>query len=399
VREPARFDEHLKSGELSVTILGNYFHNSFVLELAHTAKALSPRARQVFLCTAEYREALTPFLEANGIENVEYAVFDPSSPILLRWARDIAVGGGRAGERIIVVSPDKHAQSKETAEATADALQRILPDRHIRVASFAFETGNLAFVETPRGRVLIAGRKIVFDNEAYQRRAWAAGHDSRALLEVAAETFEVDTVIVVGRAPTRPDTRMYFEYHIDMGMVVLRGNRAVVSRLEYGDRERAALFGAVDRRHPIITPFLTADMDAETLARVLSERLDTVVLEYEAYAAVLESLGVQVHRSPVGWQHVLASMSWTNVLQVGDRIVMPLYPDSLYGITKSTRSEGGLLEISLDVSAIGEERFELNGFNERNYGLYRSLGYEVVTAPEYLHYMMGGIHCLTNVLE
>jgi len=92
-------------------------------------------------------------------------------------------------------------------------------------------------------------------------------------------------------------------------------------------------------------------------------------------------------------------MSWTNVLQVGDRIVMPLYPDSLCGITKSTRSEGGLLQISLDVSAIGEERFELDGLNERNYGLYRSLGYEVVTAPEYLHYMMGGIHCFTNVLE
>jgi len=30
---------------------------------------------------------------------------------------------------------------------------------------------------------------------------------------------------------------------------------------------------------------------------------------------------------------------------------------------------------------------------------HESLGYEVVPVPEYLHYMMGGIHCFVNVLE
>jgi len=192
---------------------------------------------------------------------------------------------------------------------------------------------------------------------------------------------------------------MYFEYHIDMGMVVLDGNRAVVSDLAFGAGERAALARAVDARRPVVSPFLDAGVDADTVAAGLAARLDTLALEYDSYAKVLRDLGVEVYRAPVGWRNVLASMSWTNVLQLGDRIVMPLYPDSLYGIRRSTRDTGGRLEISMDVSAVGEERFELTGLNREYSRLYRSLGYEVVTAPEYLHYMMGGIHCFTNVLQ
>ena len=145
------------------------------------------------------------------------------------------------------------------------------------------------------------------------------------------------------------------------------------------------------------TPF--AGLDQERLLSTLSTRRQTVAMEYEDYATLLDSLDVEVYRSAVGWQQVLGSMSWTNVVQVGDKILMPLYPDSLRCVTTSVMSDGGQMRISLDVSDIGEEKFELRDLNQQNQRLYQRLGYEVVTVPEYLHYMMGGIHCFVNVLE
>jgi N-dimethylarginine dimethylaminohydrolase len=182
-----------------------------------------------------------------------------------------------------------------------------------------------------------------------------------------------------------------------MGMVVLGGKRAVVSRLQFGDAEQAALAGAVQARAPVMSRY--AFLDEKTVVPVLSERLQTVSREYEEYAEALEGLGVEVHRSSVQWEHVLASMSWTNVVQAGDRILMPLYPDSLRGVTTAVARDGGQTRLSIDVSGVGEEKFELTGENLLNYELYESLGYEVVPVPEYLHYMGGGLHCFVNVLE
>jgi len=397
--EPILFADHAKSGDLSLMIVGSYFHNSYVLELTQIAQTLSPRARQIIFCTELYKDALTPFLAANGVQNVQYVTFDDSSPVLTQWARDVVVAGKRGDESTIVVSPYKHAGSESDAALIARTLERVLPDRSIRLAPFVFESGNLAFVDTGGRRVLIAGKKILFDNEVYQGRSWARGYDARSLLAAMAETFEVDTVMVVGRARKRPDTRMYFEYHIDMGMAILSGNRAVVAKLSYGQEEQAALALAIDTGHPVTTPFLARESDRDRLSGTLSERLHTVAAEYDDYASLLEGLGLKVYRSAVGWKQVLGSMSWTNVLQFPGRILMPLYPDSLHGRTTSVANAGGQLNLSLDVSRIADERFELEGRNAEQYKLYSDLGYGVVTVPEYLHYMMGGVHCFVNILE
>lgn len=393
------FAENRKTGGVSLTIIGDYFHHRYALELAQIAQALSPGTQQVFFCTDQYKNALEPFLAANGITGVEYVTFEPSSTILTQWARDIAVAGEQDGTKAIVVSPDKHAETQLDAEATARLLQATFPDFHVRIAPVVFEAGNITFANSGVERVLIIGRKVLFDNAVYQKRPWADGLDEQSVVAALGESFGVDAVRVVGRAPVRPDSRMYFEYHIDMGMVMLEGDRGIVSRLDYGDGERAELSRVVHNGGVIITPFNDPSIDAEHLIDLLSERLQTVAMEYEDYATLLDSLGVDVYRSDTDWRHVLASMSGTNVIQVGDRIFMPLYPDTLRGVTRQVGMSKGQVQIVLDVSGIDEERFELGEFNQRNYALYRSLGYDVVTVPEYLHYMMGGIHCFVNVLE
>jgi hypothetical protein len=397
--EPAYFDDHSKTGALSLMIVGDYFHNRFILELTEIAQALSPRARQIIICTERYRAALAPFLATNGVENVEYVTLDASSPVLTQWARDVAVAGKTGNTSSLVVSPFKHASSEQEAALMAGILQQMLPDRSVQLAPFVFESGNLAFVDADGRRVLIAGRKVLFDNEVYQAHPWAAGYDSPALVAAMAQTFDVDTVIVVGRATERPETRLYFEYHIDMGMAVLSENQAVVSQLTFPEEDEAALSRAIDNRHPLVIPFFAYEQEPKRLHGILSDRLRTVAAEYDDYARVVGALGVRVHRSAVGWQQVLGSMSWTNVLQTPGRIAMPLYPDSLHGRATSAAGAGGQLSISLDVAGLENERFVLSGRNAENYRLYTDLGYQVIAIPEYLHYMMGGIHCFVNILE
>jgi hypothetical protein len=102
---------------------------------------------------------------------------------------------------------------------------------------------------------------------------------------------------------------------------------------------------------------------------------------------------------PAGWEQVVSSMSWTNVVQAGGRLLMPLYPDTLRAVTRSVTESGGRTRRSLDVSVIGDENFLETGTNRAPLALYRNLGYDVTTVPEYLHYMMGGVHCFVNVLR
>jgi hypothetical protein len=245
--------------------------------------------------------------------------------------------------------------------------------------------------------VLIVGRKVITDNHAWQRRPWAPGYDRERRLDALARTFHADRVLVVGRAETPPEVSMYFEYHIDMGMAILGGNRAVVSRLSWDDVQRDELARAIRGGHPLVSRY--AGVAPDSLLAALDERLRTVAAEYGDYAALLDSLGMEVHRSDVAWQHVLGSMSWTNVVQVGGRILMPLYPDSLLASTTSVRNTRGRVRATIDVSGVEREAFELSGPNLENRRLYEHLGYEVVPVPEYLHYMMGGLHCFVNVLE
>jgi hypothetical protein len=380
-------------------IVGDYFDRAYILELAVICKALSPGAEQTVVCTNAFREALAPFFDSNGVENVRFATVPESSPVLTQWARDVAVAGKRSGRQTLVVSPYKHAASAGEAEVVAGILERVFPERTIELAPFVFEAGNLAFVRSGRRSILVAGRKVLFDNAVYQKRPWAAGYDSDSLLAVMAETFDVDSVIVVGRAAGPPPTRVYFEYHIDMGMAILSNNRAVVAKLEFGEVDETELSRAVAEGKPVVSPFVAGGGDRAAVVNLLSRRLRTVSLEYADYARVLEDLGYDVHRLTVGWRQVVGSMSWTNILQTPGRIFMPIYPDSLRGRTTSVARKGGQLKLTVDKSDLSREQFDLTDLNAEAHRLYNGLGYDVVTVPEYLHYMMGGIHCFVNIVE
>jgi hypothetical protein len=393
---PHPFEESTKRGELSLAIVGDYFNHNYVLELARLAQTLSPGSKQIYYCSPAFEKALDPLLAANHIENVETESLNRSSLLLTQWARDIFVAGTQGDRKLIIASPYKNARSREEANEIGDFLKQALPGYTVRVAPFVFEGGNLAFVASRGKRYLIVGKKVIWDNAVYQKQPWAAGYDEAALRRALAQTFGVDSVVVMGRARKRPPARMYFEYHLDMGMVVLKDERAVVSQLPFGDNEKKLLARAIAHSYHVITPFRSFPRDS--LYQQLCCRLNTVSKEYNDYAAVLDSLGLKVYRSPVDWRHVLGSMSWTNVVQAGDKILMPMYPDSLRGITTDVENVEGQMKITLDVSDVKHEAFDSH-LNQANKELYESLGYEVVEVPEYLHYMMGGLHCFVNVVE
>lgn len=399
--QPAvNFTECSKEGRLSFFIIGDYFYPNFVREFVRVAQTVSPTGKVVIVCTDEAEEPISRLFRANGITGTRFFSYEAEAPIMKAWARDVAVVGKSDGRRIAVVSPNKHASSGTDAREPANVIEQVCgSDTAVQLAPFVFEGGNLIFVDAGEQRVLITGRKTVFDNGVYQRRPWANGLTGDSLLKAMKQTFDVDSVIVVGRASVRPPSRLYFEYHIDMGMVVLGKQQAVVSRLSFDEKDRRDLSRAIDSQHNLISPFLNFAQDSKVLREILAERLSVVAAEYEDYAALLEGLGLKVYRSPVRWFHVVASMSRTNVLQTEDRILMPLYPDSARTRTLAVRNTGGRLASAVDVASVDNEEFVLEGYNKANYELYRSMGYQTIPVPEYFHYFMGGLHCFVNVLE
>jgi hypothetical protein len=396
---PRSFAEHEKTGKLALVIAGDYFIPRFGTELVGAMKGLDA-GRSVVLCARRFETPLARLFEANGVSRYDLVPFDRDAPILREWARDVAVAGTAGGKPILVVSPDKHARSKAEAGETSATLSSILGGEFdVETARFVFEGGNLAFVEAGERTVLVMGRKALFDNERYQRQPWAAGLSRADLLSEVERTFGVDSVVVVGRASQRPRGRLYLEYHIDMGMHVFGDGRAVVSELAFGDVEREALARAIASGRAVIAPFASYAESADDLEALLTGRLGVVVQEYEDYARVLEGLGLDVRRLPVAWEHVLASMSWTNVVQSGNTLLVPLYPDTLAGRVDLVSGDDGHITQSFDPSALDAEAFSPEGGNARALELYRSMGYRVVPVEESLHYFAGGVHCFVNVLR
>jgi hypothetical protein len=396
---PRSFAEHEKTGRLALVILGDYFIPRFGTELVQALRGVDA-GQVIVVCARRFETPLARLFEANGISRYQLVAFDRDAPILREWARDIAVAGVSGGKRMLVVSPNKHALSAAESEEIAGVLRSILGGTfEIEVAPFVFEGGNLAFVEALGRTVLVMGRKVLFDNVRYQRQPWARGLSESDLLATVRRTFGVDSVVVVGRATERPAGRLYLEYHIDMGMCVLGGGRAVVSEFAFGPAQRAGLARAIldDRR--VIAPFVSYATSADELEALLARRLAIVREEYEEYAHVLDGLGLDVHRSQVTWEHVLSSMSWTNVVQAGSRLIVPLYPDTLAGRTTHVSGARGHLTQEFDPSSLDEEVFSLEGDNAVNFESYKEMGYEMAPAEEYLHYYAGGLHCFVNVLE
>jgi hypothetical protein len=395
------FCDHTKKGKLSLIILGDYFHPSFNTELVAITKRLTLTGTPTFICSKNLSPEFPLLLESNGVRNSRFIKFEPNAPILKKWARDVVLTGVKNRRLTAIVSPRKNASTREQAHEMVKIMQQVLPNSAlVEAAPFVFDGGNLAFFEDKQGkRVLITGKKTIFDNEAYQQRPWAEGLKGELLLKSLKTTFQVDSVIVVGLARKRPPSSMYFEYHIDMGMTILSGRRAVVSQLSFEQDDIAEFAHAINSRHNAISPFLAHGDSAEVLLATLSKRLMDVKNEYESYATILGKLGIEIYRSPKTWLQVVSYMSWTNVLQAGNTLLMPLYPDSIYGKTTRVNMRNGQMLLQFDTSSLYKEKFELEGYNKINFELYESLGYEVVPVPEYFHYFMGGIHCFVNILQ
>ncbi len=396
---PRSFSESTKTGSVALVVVGDYFHPAFGTELVQGLHGLDAR-RTIVLCAPRFEEPLKRLFRANDVRGCEFHVFESGASILREWARDVAIMGSSGDGPVIVVSPDKHATSEGGVDEIAGVLRTVLDaDVRVEVAPFVFEGGNLAFVTSGARRVLLMGKKVLFDNAEYQLRPWAKGLSEEELIRAVARTFGVDSVVVVGRARERPQGRLYLEYHIDMGMNVLGNNNAVVSDLTFGDAERTLLAAAIEADAPVISPFVGYASGPIELAALLADRLSVVQAEYDDYARVLMSFGVRVHRARVTWMDVLASESATNIVQAGNRILVPVFPDTLRGRVARIGGDAGHITQSLDMSHIGAERFLLEGRNRHNVSLYEGLGYRVVPVDEYLHYYAGGLHCFFNVLE
>lgn len=395
-----QFTEHTREGNSVFIILGDYFKSAFRNELGEFLYELPADCKTYIACDERMREGLTAWTAKEGLPQPVFYTASRAAAIMRVWARDIVLTG-TDGERItLIVSPNVHARTEEEAAFFSSVARELFPENFdIVLAPFAFDGGNIIFIEHKNQRILLVGKKILFDNALYQRKPWSPGWIGNDLLDNMKAFFKVDSMVVVGLAQQIPPLELYFEYHLDMGMTVLRENTAVVAQFPFGENERRQLRDAIDNNHLIITSLLDSTDDREEVFNLLNNRLSSVSREYDHYAAVAEQLGLRVLRSPIEWTHVASWRSWTNVVQMGSRLFVPIYPESLNATARITRDERGSLIKQIQMEAVSNDEFSLTGYNLQNKELYESLGYQVVLIPEYLHYFAGGIHCFANVLD
>lgn len=395
-----RLAEYTRKGNAAFFILGDYFHEAFAKELGSILLDLPINCTTYIACNERMRGGLTTWTSKEGLPQPVFYTAGRTDAIMKVWARDIVVSATDGERTRLVVAPDIHARTESEAAIFSTAARELFPeDYDIVLAPFAFEGGNLIFVERGDTRILLAGKKILFDNARYQRKPWTPGWSGDALLENMRKFFDVDSVVVVGLAQQPPPLELYFEYHLDMGMAVLRDNTAVVAQFTFGDRERRQLRDAVDNNHPIVASLFERDRDREEIYGLLSDRLSEVSREYDHYAAVAGQLDLSVVRSPMEWTHAASFRSWTNVVQAGPRLFVPIYPESLNAAAEIGRDERGSITRQIQLEAVANDQFMLTGYNLRNKELYESMGYQVILIPEYLHYFEGGMHCFANILN
>ena len=394
-----RFTEHTREGNAALFILGDYFHEAFANELGTILLELPPDCTNYIVCNERMRGGLTTWTAKENLPQPVFYTDSRTTPIMKVWARDLVIAGSTGNRVTVVVAPYMHARTEAEAALFYNALRELFPGNFdVVLAPFAFEAGNLIFIERGNKRILIAGKKLLFDNARYQRRPWTPGWSGETLIDNIRDFLHVDSVVVAGLIQQQPPLEIYFDYHLDMGMTVLRENTAVVAQFPFGELERRQLRDAIDKNHPIIRSLFERERDRNEIYTLLAERLAAVSGEYNHYAALAERLGLEVIRSPMQWQHVASWRSWTNVLQVGTRLFVPVYPESLGTIAETVRDQRGSIMKQIQLEAVANDRFEMTGYNLQNHDLYADLGYDVVSIPEYLHYFEGGIHCFVNIL-
>jgi hypothetical protein len=394
------FDEPSKEGGAALIILGDYFSEAFAKELAAVVQSLSPVAEKYFICTDRIKTGLVSWMQKMGIERTHFFTTDRTAPIMKVWARDIAVCGRKGKATVIAVPPNMYARREADAKAMLSAVRSTIGQgaRIVRMP-FAMDGGNAIFIERRGRKILLLGKKTIFDNLIYARNSWVKARTEDELLADIGRFFDADSVVVVGRIQEPPPAELYFEYHLDLAMAVLRNDKAVVAQFPFGDEEKAELEKAVAGGDPIVESLFEPGRERDEILDLMSERLSFVSEEYDYYATLLEDLGLEVFRSPTDWKHVAGWMSWTTVVQAGPRLFMPVYPSSINTAAEIVRGPQGEIRKKINFKDLPNEQFQMEGFNLENFQLYKRLGYEVIPIPDYLHYFEGGLHRFVTIIN
>jgi hypothetical protein len=392
--------EQFKRGNAAFLILGDFFHEAFQNELGNVLLELPPGCKTYITCPEKLERSIQAWTAQQQLVSPEIHTASSAAPIMRVWARDVFLSAIGKDRTTVVVAPNMHARSEAEAKTFYATAKELFPqDLELVFAPFAFEGGNLIFIERAGRRILLVGKKIIFDNVRYQNNLWAPGWSTDKLLEKMKAFFRADSVVVLGTAEQPPPAEIYFERRLDMEMAMLGGDVAVVAQFPFGDAERRELRDAIESGDPLIASLFEQERSHDEEFELLSRRLSFVSAEYDSDAGIVAALGLTVHRSPTSWRHVAAWMSWTSVFETtGRRLFFPVYPDPAIAAVRTVKDEQGRITRELQPDALADEKFELEGYNLLNHDLYVNLGYQLVPIPEYLHHVGGGLHSFVNIL-
>ena len=108
---------------------------------------------------------------------------------------------------------------------------------------------------------------------------------------------------------------------------------------------------------------------------------------------VLSSLGYEVRRGPAPPQRLRRFQSYTNILPMHDRVLLPIYPTTERTHGWILHREAGRDRVEVDLGLMDSD-FELSEDNLRAYQLYAELVDQVRPVRDYFYLAGGNVHCV-----
>ncbi len=381
-------------------------------EIVEILRHLPPSASCSTLVSTPRREEAQQRLAEYGLSAVEL-VDGGEESLTGFWGRDILqLGTDPQGRKTLFVPWDKSARNREDLERTHRSLRGLASDRReVQLLPVAAEGGNL-MADRREGRgILFAGSTIAVETRSVYQAYYGMDPGDGGVADILCDAFGCDEVVWIGpRDGTRLGRQNPFLFHLDMGMTLPARGLAVVGRCDpdtldetthrnllqnEAERTVQALRSRGAWPEGLELPEDPAQRAAHLEERLLAERMDlhAAALELEEMANSLSTIGYEVHRSPAPPRRLRRFQSYTNVVPLPNRVLLPIYPTEERTHGWILRREEGRDRVEVDLG-LKDSNFDLSGDNLDAYRLYSGLVDEVRTVRDYFYLAGGNVHCV-----
>jgi len=377
----------------------------YLNEILEILRCLPPKRRLLVLVSEKRKAEAEANLAVPGLKPQFITCKD--ADLWGDWGRDIFFPGRRNGRIVLFVPYTKTAATRGRLTRGYEVLRALADDTHdVVLVPLAFEGGNMACDLVEGKRILFVGTSILVESADFYRRWFGRTLDAESCTKLIKRFFAVDEVVPVGRFKGgKPLAQSSLFFHIDLACSIVGEGVAAIERFDLPARRsdvekdvapELRLEAELEKREGRSISEKALRKRIEETAFFEERRLKEAREELAAVRKIFRSLGYRVVDLPTDWRRVRRTQSYANVLVGEDRVVMPIFPRPGAGIVRRRYSKGrDVVEV---ISEPGRTDYAFDGWNLKNYRIYRSLFGDVRIVRDYFYLAGGNVHCVIGSL-